>query len=121
MDADGIGQLPTDSFGESREIVADMLRRGFANFTTNGVLLTDEVLDFLESLHLSQPATFQISLDGNREKHDNTRVRLNRKPTSIVDTCYKDMSENDKNEYLMKRLQQLMARETDRRKNRQLI
>ena len=52
-----------------------------SNFTTNGVLLTGEVLDFLGSLTLSRPATFQISLDGNRELHDNTRVGVNRKPT----------------------------------------
>lgn len=59
-----------------------------SGFTTNAVLLTDEVLDFLESLDLANPATFQISLDGNRESHNKVRVGVNREPTYdiIVDS-----------------------------------
>lgn len=45
-----------------------------SNFTTNGVLLTDEVLDTLEKVGLTEPATFQISLDGNKDYHDRSRV-----------------------------------------------
>lgn len=52
-----------------------------SNFTTNGVLLTDEVIKALNELPLRQKATFQITLDGNREVHDETRVGINKKPT----------------------------------------
>lgn len=52
-----------------------------SNFTTNGVLLTDEVLDTLEKVGLTEPATFQISLDGNKDYHDRSRVGVNQAPT----------------------------------------
>lgn len=59
-----------------------------SNFTTNAVLLTDEILDFLNSLDYAQPATFQISLDGNREYHNQIRIGPNRIPTydAIIDS-----------------------------------
>ncbi len=52
-----------------------------SNFTTNGVLLTDEKLDALEAVGLTDPATFQISLDGNKDYHDRSRVGVNQAPT----------------------------------------
>lgn len=55
-----------------------------SGFTTNGTLLNDDVLDFLESIHISHSTTFQISLDGNRERHDCTRIGTNRLPTYDV-------------------------------------
>lgn len=53
----------------------------YSNFTTNGVLLSDEVLETLNSLQLSEKPTFQITLDGNREAHNLIRVGVNKKPT----------------------------------------
>lgn len=55
---------------------------GFSsNFTTNGVLLTDEVLHALQKLQFSRPIAFQITLDGNRESHDAVRLGHGNKPT----------------------------------------
>lgn len=55
-----------------------------SNFTTNGVLLTDTVLTKLEKIGLTSPATFQISLDGNRNYHNHSRVGVNHEPTYDV-------------------------------------
>ena len=52
-----------------------------SSMTTNGVLLTDEVLSFLENTGLSRAAHFQISLDGNRDYHNRIRVGADRQPT----------------------------------------
>lgn len=52
-----------------------------SNFTTNGVLLTDSVLTKLEQVGLTNPATFQISLDGNRNYHNHSRIGANHEPT----------------------------------------
>ncbi len=52
-----------------------------SNFTTNGVLLTDAVLTEVERVGLARPATFQISLDGNRNYHNHSRIGVNREPT----------------------------------------
>lgn len=41
----------------------------FVNFTTNGYLLNDKILDFIASYNVS----FQITLDGYRELHDKVR------------------------------------------------
>lgn len=96
-DADGLQTLSVSFFGGEplmgfRQVVMPILShaaeacraRGIAlhsSFTTNGVLLTEEVLDALESVGLDTPATFQISLDGNREHHDHSRIGANREPT----------------------------------------
>lgn len=53
----------------------------YSNFTTNAVLLTDEVIETLNALPLGKKPTFQITLDGNREVHDQTRIGINKKPT----------------------------------------
>lgn len=53
----------------------------YSNFTTNAVLLTDEVLEVLNALPLSKKPTFQITLDGNRDIHDQIRVGTNKQPT----------------------------------------
>ena len=58
--------------------------RFYSNFTTNGVLLTDEVLEALDALPLAKPATFQITFDGNRNWHDNVRYGANRESTYDV-------------------------------------
>ncbi len=55
---------------------------GFSTaFTTNGLLLTTDVLDDLARLYFSQPPSFQITLDGNAELHDGTRHTANGQPT----------------------------------------
>lgn len=62
-----------------------------SNFTTNGVLLTADVLTRLDEVGLSSPATFQISLDGNRDYHDRSRIGANQSPT--YDTIVKNIIE----------------------------
>lgn len=52
-----------------------------SNFTTNGVLLTDTIVTSLEQVGLTSPATFQISLDGNKTYHDRSRIGVNHEPT----------------------------------------
>lgn len=52
-----------------------------SNFTTNGVLLTNTMLTKLEQIGLTSPATFQISLDGNRNYHNHSRIGANHEPT----------------------------------------
>lgn len=75
-----------------KKVVAPILRyaveackeRGIAlssNLTTNAVLLTDEVLHELNHIGLSVLPGFQITLDGNRELHDQTRYAAKKKPT----------------------------------------
>lgn len=97
VNADGLETLSVSFFGGEplmgfKQVVMPILShaaetcraRGIAlhsSFTTNGVLLTEEVLDALESVGLDTPATFQISLDGNREHHDHSRIGANREPT----------------------------------------
>lgn len=49
-----------------------------AGFTTNGYLLTPEL--FKEMLGISH-RSYQITLDGDEEWHDKTRILANRKPT----------------------------------------
>ncbi|MDE7378503.1 MAG: SPASM domain-containing protein [Paraprevotella sp.] len=53
----------------------------YSNFTTNAVLLTDDIIEALNALPLGKKATFQITFDGNREVHNQTRVSTNKKPT----------------------------------------
>lgn len=45
-------------------------------FVTNGYLLSEEVLDKLETLNVDSPISFQITLDGNQHYHDLTRHTL---------------------------------------------
>lgn len=56
----------------------------YSNFTTNGVLLTEDVINKLNELPLAKKATFQITIDGNKELHNKTRVGANKKPTYEV-------------------------------------
>lgn len=51
------------------------------HFTTNGVLLTPEVIEALVSLPLAAKPGVQITLDGNREKHDASRFTASHGPT----------------------------------------
>lgn len=51
-----------------------------SSFTTNGVLLTESKFDALTALGLDD-TTFQITFDGNRAMHDNSRVGEARLPT----------------------------------------
>lgn len=53
----------------------------YSNFTTNGVLLSDDVILQLNSLRYEKLPTFQITLDGNDNYHNKTRVGLDKKPT----------------------------------------
>lgn len=50
-------------------------------FTTNGVLLTDEVREELLKIPLKFKPNFQITIDGDREHHDKTKFMANGKPT----------------------------------------
>lgn len=50
------------------------------SFTTNGVLLTEDKYDELSALGIND-TSFQISIDGNRTIHDNSRVGISRLPT----------------------------------------
>lgn len=52
-----------------------------SNFTTNGVLLTSQIIEELNDLNLTVPITFQITLDGNRYFHDKTRISPQKEPT----------------------------------------
>lgn len=49
------------------------------SFTTNGVLLSEEICNSLERLHI--PVVLQITIDGNREFHNRTRAIGGSKPT----------------------------------------
>ena len=51
------------------------------HFTTNGVLLTDEVRKKLLTLKLSKRPAFQITVDGNREMHNKSKCTALGKPT----------------------------------------
>lgn len=62
-----------------------------SNFTTNGVLLTPKVIKELNSIALSYPSTFQITLDGNREMHNSIRFASKKAPT--YDTITKNIRE----------------------------
>lgn len=43
------------------------------HFVSNAYLLSENIIDKLHSLHLAQPITIQITLDGNEEMHNKTR------------------------------------------------
>ena len=51
------------------------------HFTTNGVLLTEETIKTIQDIRPDYTTTFQITLDGNREKHDATRHKADGGPT----------------------------------------
>lgn len=50
------------------------------SFTTNGVLLTEEKFERLQSMGLND-TSFQISIDGNRAFHDSSRIGALKHPT----------------------------------------
>lgn len=51
----------------------------YAGFVTNATLITNEMLDWLQSLHTARPIVFQITLDGNEQTHNQTKVFPNKK------------------------------------------
>lgn len=51
------------------------------HFTTNGVLINDDILKKITALNLCQKPSFQITLDGNRRFHDATRYTVDKCPT----------------------------------------
>ncbi len=53
----------------------------FLNFTTNGVLLTEEVRKELLKIPLADKPGFQITIDGNEEKHNKSRCTASGEPT----------------------------------------
>ena len=64
--------------GFAQKVAADNNVTFFGSFTTNGYLLTPEVarqMFDLNQLH------YQVSLDGDEEWHNQTRIQPNRKPT----------------------------------------
>ena len=60
------------SFCEEKNIIYT------SNIITNGYLLTQEIADMLSDLKVSK---YQITLDGFKEDHDNTRCLINGNPT----------------------------------------
>lgn len=63
---------------EQREVIL------LLHFTTNGVLLTPETIKRLLSLNLANRPNVQITLDGNRRQHDQSRHTSDRQPTFDV-------------------------------------
>lgn len=53
----------------------------YSNFTTNGTLLNKKRLSELNSLSLAQLPTFQITLDGGCESHNQIRIGHDKKTT----------------------------------------
>lgn len=51
------------------------------HITTNGVLLTEKIIDQLKQIEFDYIPSFQITLDGNREKHNATRYTCKGQPT----------------------------------------
>lgn len=58
---------------EASRLCAERGVKLLLQFTTNGVLLTDEVIEKLLSLPQEGKPHMQITLDGNRERHDRSR------------------------------------------------
>jgi uncharacterized protein len=63
--------------------------RSSSNFTTNGILITTEILDKIKNLGLYTPATYQITIDGNRDFHN--RVRYGSGRTETFDIIVKNI------------------------------
>lgn len=68
----------------ARKVTKEKGVRLTAQFTTNGVLLTDKVRQALVDLELDAPPSFQITIDGNREKHNESRCTSSHAPTFDV-------------------------------------
>lgn len=47
------------------------------SFTSNSYLLTEKMIDELSGLHLENPISWQITIDGNRNTHNNVRYTSN--------------------------------------------
>ena len=62
-----------ETWSTSWEKYGDSFKNALFTLTTNGVLLNDEVADFLTSHDFS----IIVSLDGNKENHDRNRVEPN--------------------------------------------
>lgn len=62
---------------EVAELCQSEDKKFYLHFTTNGYLLNDDMISFL-SRH---KASFQITLDGGRENHDNTRFGKGKTPS----------------------------------------
>lgn len=67
------------------------------SFTTNGFLLTEDMLDNLKNYETDYPISFQISLDGNKTKHNKIKFLSKQKDTysvilnNLVSALYKGM------------------------------
>lgn len=53
----------------------------YVSFVTNATLITDNMLEELQKMHVAQSIGFQITLDGNEHFHDQTKVFPNKKGT----------------------------------------
>lgn len=84
--------MPLVEYASKRASEADK-RFGIA-FTTNGVLLTTGICDFLAGF--DAPVSFQITLDGNRELHNTIRCLANGTGTfdTIVSNIKMTLSRN---------------------------
>ena len=66
----------------------------YSNFTTNGILLNNQIIENLNKLPLTRKATFQITLDGSEQIHNSIRVGTAKKPTyKIILTHIKEALE----------------------------
>lgn len=74
---------------EAISITTKEKKRLHLSFTTNGILLNGNILDYLSDLNI--PISFQITLDGNKETHDKTRYskNINSSYETILKNCAK--------------------------------
>ncbi|MEE1443329.1 MAG: radical SAM protein [Blautia sp.] len=71
--------LNTNPIFKVEEAIKKENIQGYSNITTNGYLLTDELLERL--LKETRIRTLQITLDGTEEQHNSTRKLISGKPT----------------------------------------
>lgn len=63
----------------------------YANFITNAYLLTDDVIEKMQETKVNGPISFQITLDGNEDYHNETRH------TATKAGSYQQIIQNTKN------------------------
>lgn len=84
--------IAKDIINHAGAICRETNKKLFVHFTSNGVLLTDDTIKFLSEFTCG----FQITLDGGKECHDQTRFHKNKKGSfdDIVKNIYKLVNVN---------------------------